>query len=1488
MANPNLQGRAGHNLPSPPSTDSPLSPASAGSNPISFRTNVNRSKTKRWVEAKQYSYDGGDWGDEDDEEEEEEAPPDCAPTSICNAKNWQLIRVELQAPTVDASTDQQKAAPFVRPADLYKRMHEKTPTGSPQLGTPPISLQPGSQLQNADSISTLSEPAQNAPAVGLPDIKRMSAFGTDFLDSGDSIVQPTSTETREPTLQHNPSQASQASEASQGFTSVVHQAFDVPETPNSTAGSVARSNSDGTSVISPIISNRGPQDRTPTIPEEPAESSTPTGALNDVPAFIPGHRRDLSVPSRDNSPSKKPILTEQEPPSEGQAELSSISPGQTPLPPQPLDGTTPAAENFVAPLKFGERKMSEQSGSDGYRGSIPTIIPASNIDSPEDGDNDRLREEIIRSLSREGSQEPDHIPQAEETKEDSIPHQYEKYWDGQTGPGTETPKALVSESHPDWTNSHPLGSQDPYGTHQTPAESSLVEEAPQKPRLGRRFSWESSSSTGQPTQAPSGGNAPLSSQPAVPLPEDPAAHAPESVDRELPAYDSECSDSLRVEKPRLSIVPPIPENSAPPVQVMGPVDGQGPQTSAHSMPVGTLSIDENKLQGFRDILNITSAGERTKAFDNTRDQFSALNSGLNHWLQITIHDHPEHADLVYSSQSVSGIPRNSPIRSRFPKKLASIGNLTTPKEDGDPTSASHVRRPSGNIGTIMNKSNVEQRGKEFLHTAGTFGGKAGEAAKGFFAKGRSKFRAGGDKDQSSTSRPRSLHFGLQSESNSSQGNSSFRRSVNLGSLPVFKFGQNKNTSAPSGDNAQDVHRSGKRFKSTGSMDLQGFQTDLEGTSGRAVSQPLQPLSSDEDRSRKANARNSGMVSDLEQEMIAALGLSPTKPLPDPLANADPALPFSAPDGRLQGTPRPPSNNDHGVAEEDNMHSNQPSSGEKSLPVLPVRESNGLVFPGARNSSTEPVLGLPHILIPSIRPVIETESASPPTTPLEAVSPSDIPPATPPKDLAPPKEGHTRQRSVSTLGADERNKNDQQDDTPPSPLQPPSPETDDSIYGKALPQNKTSTSSLPSAEEISPGFVPVPLPRPATSAEVLDAKRRSISGLPPSAPNMQSPLRNEVRYSPANRSSMLSFGSWGRQSNNSRGTRPPTPANEISSRIETNSSAQNGESKMDKLKSFGKRRRASVGDLLSGIQGGLRGLQEKISQPEPQEKEKTHQRKRSFSMLSNFFTRSESQPPVDLKNSHPTSAAGESEDKDLPASPLIDRTHLSGSQGGHENSAELAPSETPAAKFESSRRLSSDSASRQRASIHLPPSASANALASGRFYSQAPSTDYPPSTQHTRVKSLPLISQPLSSIPHSESNNNGFVDSQPWGPGGQVSQEEQLVRQSSEGAHDSPKAVKEFEEQSSQPVKSALKPNVSIKSRKPIDTQPESTVTIEPKNIAVSGMSTITLSEHPHRDETKTFNRNSEPVELALKDDDSDEIVMSPTAYPGQEWAPMHM
>lgn len=54
--------------PCPPRDNSPLS-ASSQLSPDSFKTNIHRNKTKRWVEAPKADYGGGGWGDEDDDED---------------------------------------------------------------------------------------------------------------------------------------------------------------------------------------------------------------------------------------------------------------------------------------------------------------------------------------------------------------------------------------------------------------------------------------------------------------------------------------------------------------------------------------------------------------------------------------------------------------------------------------------------------------------------------------------------------------------------------------------------------------------------------------------------------------------------------------------------------------------------------------------------------------------------------------------------------------------------------------------------------------------------------------------------------------------------------------------------------------------------------------------------------------------------------------------------------------------------------------------------------------------------------------------------------------------------------------------------------------------------------------------------------------------------------------------------------------------------
>jgi hypothetical protein len=366
-------------------------------------------------------------------------------------------------------------------------------------------------------------------------------------------------------------------------------------------------------------------------------------------------------------------------------------------------------------------------------------------------------------------------------------------------------------------------------------------------------------------------------------------------------------------------------------------------------------------------------------------------------------------------------------------------------------------------------------------------------------------------------------------------------------------------------------------------------------SSTETAKPVLMSSNAEKRKSGGFIGKSDFANDFEQEMIAALGLSPTKPGPEESGAKHVEQSKDEPDDDTLT---------QGIGADKQLPR------DKSLPVLPSQSSSGLV--SEADAKSPPSMDSFRPMTPSIRPVFDEDIK--PATPPKDLPPKDLPPKDiPPKDasareasLIPQLGQRQRQPSVSTLGADEKHANNSAEgevETPPSPIQETSNDAEDPVYGKPLPQAKISDTSLPHDED-NVGFAPIP--RPPSSAEILESKRRSISGLPPSAPGVQSPLRNEVRYSPGTRSSMLSFGSFGR-------SRPATPANELSSRADSGSSAPNGDSKMDKLKSFGRRRRASVGGLLTGlqdnIQGSIQGLPE------------GGKRKRTFSRISVCFLRS---------------------------------------------------------------------------------------------------------------------------------------------------------------------------------------------------------------------------------------------------------------------------
>lgn len=820
----------------PGNAGTPLSPASQANQPVSFKTDINRKKTKKWVAAKSYSYDGDDWGDDDNDEEEEdeveEVPP--VPNTSRFGPNQQPASnpVAPVNPAVESTSTQAPA--FVRPADIYRRMQEEKERertshesarsntapaeGSATSSTPTPAIHQNAN-QNVPPQQSAGDNARSPSPLVIPEVKRLSGFGQDFFGNAtqpEQAAQPTHG-TKAPeavqgsSLHHNPSL---------GFTSVVHQAFDVDETPNSSTESFSRSDSDGTSVISPIISPwKSETDKTPTIAEDPtAEASAQEPPAN----FKPGHRRDLSVPSPGNGPDRVPTLANAEEGHAGEVIRSSSQDSYTSsewdrpespagreqtrsgeATPRPLSavqqnfdhlnlGPT-SVESTEKPLieENNPRATSPLRIPDEQSEHIPQIAPSLSVDespiteaSTQDMESDRLRKEIMRSFSSEHTpvqpqmaapEEPKSRPQHESTY---LPSEYDSYW-GEQGIPLTSPlqvRSATSPSEPATLVINPQPTENALSAE--PVPGSVASKPRQK--LKKKFSWETSDDSEEdvledtavpapsiqaiqpppvPVVAPMAENTddigiPVRSQNSTDI--NPEAFGSSGIQPSLPEYPT-------AEKEVLEQLEQQAEQPQSNLDYTGPI--QEPEASASSdmdsstiprqMQPSRAPVNEASLPTFRKIMEISSPSEKIRVFNDTREQFAHIDSGLSDWIRRSSESLPEHADLIQANGRLPGGAPTSglPPRAKFPK-LSSLGNLSLPSSHGTDGSSSgftpgHNRRASGSPSSgVMNRSNVESKGKDFLHSAGALGGKAGGkaagAARGLFAKGKSKLR-GADK-----------------------------------------------------------------------------------------------------------------------------------------------------------------------------------------------------------------------------------------------------------------------------------------------------------------------------------------------------------------------------------------------------------------------------------------------------------------------------------------------------------------------------------------------------------------------------------------------------------------------------------------------------------------------------------------------------------------------------------------------------------------------
>ena len=206
-----------------------------------------------------------------------------------------------------------------------------------------------------------------------------------------------------------------------------------------------------------------------------------------------------------------------------------------------------------------------------------------------------------------------------------------------------------------------------------------------------------------------------------------------------------------------------------PYDLMNIVDSQNQQPIAqhdNSPPLPPPPAGaQPRILAFREILALQTAADRIRAYNATREQFANMNTGLAHWITVTVNETPEHAGLLSTMGRPSAAPASqagTPTRSKLsglrpagaqpaqqPYYQQYLNASSQPTTPSSATASPGYSEPSErqSFHSSGGSGRVQAKGKDLLKNAGVFGGKANVAAKGLFSKGKSRFRSSGGGDK---------------------------------------------------------------------------------------------------------------------------------------------------------------------------------------------------------------------------------------------------------------------------------------------------------------------------------------------------------------------------------------------------------------------------------------------------------------------------------------------------------------------------------------------------------------------------------------------------------------------------------------------------------------------------------------------------------------------------------------------------------------------